>query len=50
MVGLRIMSLKKDFHFMYRVVRSGILNNNNIKSTESVKCIDIGKYLISLVS
>jgi predicted AlkP superfamily pyrophosphatase or phosphodiesterase len=29
--------------------KSGILNNN-IKSTDSVKCIDIGKYLISLVS
>ena len=30
--------------------KSGILNNNHMKSTDSVKCIDIGKYLISLVS
>jgi predicted AlkP superfamily pyrophosphatase or phosphodiesterase len=29
--------------------KSGILNNNN-NFTDSVKCIDIGKYLISLVS
>jgi hypothetical protein len=29
--------------------KSGILNNN-IKSADSVKCTDIGKYLISLVS